>query len=203
MSRGAKAKARARSPRRTARRLPRLVERLCPVFRLARIVASEIVLIKLGELDCCNATCRPSVGECALTHRPPPSRTCRCSAHGGAIAQVLRRFFDIRLRGMRRLAWWLTTSRRQPDRTNRRRKKNRTGRHISERPAIMMSRDAISSAKTGHRRTTSFLALRLWPVPARPCHALGVQSPPVAGAALRRLTFDGLFVIRYEVSGCQ
>ena len=77
--------------------------------------------------------------------------------------------------------------RRQPRLGKLETQKNRTGRHISERPAIVMSWDAISSAQTGHRRTMSFLALRLWPVSARPCRALDVQSPPVADAALRGL----------------
>ena len=65
----------------------------------------------------------------------------------------------------------------------------------SERPAILMARDARTSAKQAeHHRATSSLALRHWPASARPCNARDVRSPPVAGAALRPLTLNRFYI---------
>lgn len=91
----------------TATTLARPVGRpfgIWPAFRLARIVASEISLFKCGRMTYCSATSGATRREDLPMRRRAELSTCPPAARAGAIAQVSRRFFDIR--GARRSQPW-------------------------------------------------------------------------------------------------
>lgn len=126
-----------------------------PVVRLARIVASEIILFKRRAFHCCDATIR------MRKRRNAPTRRCvKFDRSMGTEDEEQLRTFCV--------AFSILGHRQSRCDANIEAHKTEPAVTLRERPATLMARDAKTSAKqpdTG--RTTSSLTLRLWLACAR------------------------------------